>query len=318
MAITTATPLAFWKLESADGKKGGVSVGDAVRIVSAGPNPPYKSALALKCGAAVNTQASGANLSSKEDDTIWYVAMCSVPGSTVPEESYIVLCNKVGWEGVGAVTGNFLNVWYPTGMVPPGTTYDGVNVIMKVYTRYPLDTAQGGNTWWQVIKAAAPSHSPSPAPSHSPSPAPSHSPSPSPALTTGKKCCFDIPAHTDFTVAFTNEEKWTRTVTVYIDGKASNIPVPVGHSTGSKGFVSGAGTAAHKGKSTVCIEVEDSQSGQMLLGWQPPVTAGDSKSVHIGAEKDYPSGGNGAPETRFNDVVVTVSWVVSQPAGSAG
>ncbi|AOB32853.1 hypothetical protein AKI39_22075 [Bordetella sp. H567] len=67
----------------------------------------------------------------------------------------------------------------------------------------------------------------------------------------------------------------------------------------------------------ICIEVQDSQHGQMLLGWRPTTLVGDSEYVHIGAEKDYPSGSNYQPETRFNDVEVTVSWAASKPQGSA-
>jgi hypothetical protein len=49
-AVTTATPLATWKFESPDGKKKGeVMIGDIVRIVNTGPNPPYPKARDLQC-----------------------------------------------------------------------------------------------------------------------------------------------------------------------------------------------------------------------------------------------------------------------------
>ncbi len=149
--------------------------------------------------------------------------------------------------GVGAVTGNFLNVWYPNGMVSGAPPVGGANVIMNVYTRYPMDTGQEGNTWWQVLDPNAPQ------------------------VTTGKKCCFDLPDHALFTVAFVNQEASSGTITVSITGQMPvTIPVPAGNSTGSRQLIAGAGTPDQGGKNLVCIQIADSQSNPMLLGWQPP------------------------------------------------
>lgn len=317
-AVTTDSPVATWKFESQDGKKkGSVMVGDVVKVVNV--TPKSTAGHALQAVKESNAKAyEGKDPSGDADSLTWHIFGMENPASPsgtplvaapIAEGAYICLSSCLAappYVSGGNSVGEFLCIQGAAS----GEIANAKELYMA-FTRQLLDAGHGGDTWWKVTNIKPASSSPAPSPS------PSHSPSPSPALTTGKKCCFDIPAHTDFTVAYTNEEKWTRTVMVYIDQKPASIPVPVGHSTGSKNFVSGPGTATEGGKSRICIEIEDSQSGQMLLGWRPPVAVGDSKSIHIGAEKNYPSGGDGSTETRFNDMVVTVSWVDSKPAGSA-
>ncbi|MCT7378063.1 hemopexin repeat-containing protein [Chelativorans salis] len=130
----------------------------------------------------------------------------------------------------------------------------------------------------------------------------SHGNGPSPALQTGRQCCFDLPPNTTFYVAAMNTEKWVRTVHVTIDGKeAKPVNLPAHDNGLVQVYKSGAGSPP-SGKSGVCIGIDDSQSGHMLLGWYPPVVVADGEFVNIGAEKDY------RKETGFNDAAVCVFW----------
>ncbi|YBV97936.1 fucose-binding lectin II [Phyllobacteriaceae bacterium JZ32] len=124
---------------------------------------------------------------------------------------------------------------------------------------------------------------------------------PSPTLQTGRQCCFNLPSNTTFFVAAMNTEQWVRTVHVTIDGnEAQPITLPANDNGLVQVYKSGA--ASPPNGSAVCIGINDSQSGPMLLGWYPPVAVADSEFVNIGAEKDHQS------ETGFNDAAVCVYW----------
>jgi hypothetical protein len=130
-------------------------------------------------------------------------------------------------------------------------------------------------------------------------PAPAPTPKPTPDLQKSRQYSCDVPANTTIYIsAINNTNKLVRKVLVQIDGKeAAPILLPTSGAGLVQTYKSGS-----TGKNSISILVEDSQGGQLTLGWYSPVTLGDGTFVNIGAEKDYQN------ETGFSDVVVSVYW----------